>query len=168
MSKPWPVPELVPGASATVTARAILAVRAAELFSYDPVFADARAVTALHNARIAAKRLRYTLELFPDVFGDEGEALLEDIRALQDELGIVHDRDVLIATIESSLGELIEERDPDIDGIRASLEDVLSRVQRERKTRHRAVAARWKRLANGDFRARLERLGGTPGTAVSA
>lgn len=166
MTKPWPVPNLDPGASVTVTARAILAVRAAELFSYDPVFPDPRAVTGLHNARIAAKRLRYTLELFPEVFGDEGEVMLEEIRALQDELGIVHDRDVLIATIEMSLGELIEERDPDVDAIRASLEEVLIRIQKDRKTRHRAVATQWKRLAKGDFRARLEQLSGAAVTVA--
>lgn len=160
MTKPWPVPDIDPDASVVTTARAILAVRAGELFSYDAVFPDAKAVAALHNARIAAKRLRYTLELFPEVFGEDGEAVLADMKALQEDLGIVHDRDVLIASIERRLGTLIDEHEAGTDAVRASLEIVLARVQKERRTRHRAVAAQWKRLAGGDFRTRLERLVG--------
>jgi CHAD domain-containing protein len=160
MTKPWPVPDLDPDASVATTARAILAVRAGELFSYDAVFPDANAVAALHNARIAAKRLRYTLELFPEVFGEDGDAVLADVKALQEDLGIVHDRDVLIATIERRLGALIDEHEAGTDAVRTSLEIVLARIQQERRTRHRAVADQWKRLAGGDFRTRLERLVG--------
>ena len=49
----------------------------------------------LHELRIAAKRLRYTLELFePALPGGAAEAI-DDLKHLQDELGFVHDRDVL-------------------------------------------------------------------------
>lgn len=160
MTKPWPVPDFDPAAPADVTARAVLAVRAGELLSYDPVFADAKAVAALHNARIAAKRLRYTLELMPEVFGEDGDAALAEVQALQEDLGIIHDRDVLIATIERRLGTLIDEHGEDTDAVRASLETLLARVQQERQARQRAVAAQWKRIASGDFRARLQRLAG--------
>ncbi|MGC4108284.1 MAG: CHAD domain-containing protein [Thermomicrobiales bacterium] len=160
MAKPWPVPDLDPQAPIAPNARAILAVRAGELLSYDAIFPDAKAIAALHNARIAAKRLRYTLELFPDVFGDDGDAALADVRALQEELGLVHDRDVMIATIQTRLGSLIEEHGANTDAIRASLEVVLARVTRDRKTQHRAVAAQWKRLMKGDFRDRLALLSG--------
>lgn len=160
MTKPWPVPDLDPAAPVDTTARAMLAVRAGELLSYDTVFADGKAVAALHNARIAAKRLRYTLELVPEVFGEDGEAVLAEVKALQEDLGVIHDRDVLIATIERRLGTLIEEHDAETDAVRASLETLLSRIQKERRALHRTVAAHWKRLASGDFRARLERLAG--------
>ncbi|MGB3328766.1 MAG: CHAD domain-containing protein [Thermomicrobiales bacterium] len=166
MTKPWPIPDFDPHAPVPDTARAILAVRAAELFSFDAIFPDAAAVAALHNARIAAKRLRYTLELFPEVFGADGEAVLAEMRTLQEDLGIVHDRDVLIATIDLALGELIQVHDADTDAIRTSLETVLRRVQQERDERHLDVAAQWQRLAQGDFRDRLARLGGTDAIAA--
>lgn len=165
MTRPWPIPDFDPHAPVAVAARAILAVRAAELLSFDAVFADEHAVAALHNARIAAKRLRYTLELFPEVFGEDGEAVLAAMRTLQEDLGIVHDRDVLIATIEQALGELILVHGADTDAIRISLETVHRRVQQERAERQRAVAGQWHRLAHGDFRDRLARLGGTDAIA---
>ena len=61
-------------------------VRAAALTRRSPI-AD------LHQARIAGKRMRYTLEVLA---GGDGEArrLLDECRGLQDELGWINDRDV--------------------------------------------------------------------------
>ncbi|MGC4192655.1 MAG: CHAD domain-containing protein [Thermomicrobiales bacterium] len=161
MNKPRSIVDSDPKAPVAANARAILAARTAELFSHDAAFTDPNAVAALHQARIAAKRLRYTLELFPAIFGDDGTAALADVRALQDALGIVHDRDVMIAAIHTRLGELISERGPETDAVRASLESILTRVRTDREARHRDAAARWRVLSHGKFRDRLTHLAGT-------
>src|SRR5205823_666146 len=54
--------------------------------------------------RIAAKRLRYTLELFEDVLPEESKAIVEELTKIQDELGALHDNDVMIALLRLCLG----------------------------------------------------------------
>lgn len=110
MSKAWPVRGLDPEATLAANARRILAVRIAEYYAFAPIVDDERAVVELHNLRIAAKRLRYTLELFRAVFGDAGEGLTERVKAVQELLGQLHDHDVRIALIEDELTVLAGEQ----------------------------------------------------------
>jgi hypothetical protein len=110
MSRAWPVEKLKPKATLGENARRILAVRVAEFYSYTPVVDDETATEALHNLRIAAKRLRYTLELFRIVFGEVGERQIERVRAIQEELGNLHDADVRIALIQDELTVLVGEQ----------------------------------------------------------
>lgn len=51
---------------------------------------------AFHTLRIAGKKLRYTIELFSPVLGADAEELLSSLKSLQELLGELHDRDVLI------------------------------------------------------------------------
>lgn len=106
MSKAWPVPGIAPSESLAENARRILAVRTAEFFSYTPIVALPEAVEELHALRIAAKRLRYTLELFRDVFGDRGEAVITQVKAFQEDLGEIHDHDVRLDLIAAELDAL--------------------------------------------------------------
>ncbi|MDQ3541364.1 MAG: CHAD domain-containing protein, partial [Chloroflexota bacterium] len=85
------MPSLDPEASLGTNARRVLAVRVEELFGYAPIILDADASEGLHDARIATKRLRYTLEFFRSVFEDEGERAIEQLKDLQEELGELHD-----------------------------------------------------------------------------
>jgi hypothetical protein len=109
MSKAWPVENLDPDAPLEQNARAILRVRVGEFYSYEPIVSDPLATTELHNLRIAAKRLRYTLELFADVFADQGGRQIERIKSLQEALGNIHDLDVRIALISDELVALNRE-----------------------------------------------------------
>jgi hypothetical protein len=106
MSRAWPVEGIVPEASLATNARRILAVRIAEFYSYAPIVVLETATEELHNLRIAAKRLRYTLELFRRVFGERGEQQIERVKAIQEELGNLHDADVRIALILDELASL--------------------------------------------------------------
>ncbi len=51
---------------------------------------------AFHELRIVGKKLRYTIELFSPVLGEEADELLAALKTLQGLLGELHDRDVLV------------------------------------------------------------------------
>jgi len=80
-------------------ARRIVAVRSNELFGFVPAALDERNAAALHNMRIAAKRLRYVLELLGFVIGPVADEAQAQARELQTVIGEVHDYDVLIARL---------------------------------------------------------------------
>src|SRR5215211_7071828 len=103
MTKAWPVKNLDPAELVDVNARRILAVRMAEFYSHAPALDDEDAVETLHEMRIAAKRLRYSLELFRDLYGKKGELQIDRVKQLQEELGHIHDTDVRIGLIEQEL-----------------------------------------------------------------
>lgn len=81
-------------------ARQTLAVRLAEFDSRAGALDAPDDAEALHELRIAAKRLRYTIELFQDVLPATSADLLSELKQLQDDLGFLHDRDVLIARLQ--------------------------------------------------------------------
>jgi CHAD domain len=57
----------------------------------------------LHNLRIAAKRLRYTLEIFEDVLPEACKPAIKELERIQEELGALHDSDVKIALLQRCL-----------------------------------------------------------------
>lgn len=62
---------------------------------------------SLHALRIAAKRLRYSLEMFAVCFPDNVALERADtVRAMQDLLGRIHDLDVLHGLLEERLGQI--------------------------------------------------------------
>jgi hypothetical protein len=60
---------------------------------------DPRNVTELHDLRIAAKRLRYTLELFRFAFTSELNGLIDEVKSIQEHIGDMHDADVMIERV---------------------------------------------------------------------
>ncbi len=137
--------------------------RVMDLFSYGPIIPDGNAVEELHDARIAVKRLRYTLELFEDEIGDDAAQLMEDTKGLQQVLGELHDLDVYIEIVD---GELDGQRgavpaaDPHLVD---SLEAIVGRDRHTRQDVHRAVVARWQGLMDDGFRERLGRVSAKSG-----
>jgi hypothetical protein len=110
VTRAWPVQDIDPDASVLENARRVLAVRIAEFYSYAPVVAHPDYVEALHDLRIAAKRLRYTLELFRPQFGEMADRQIARVKAVQESLGNLHDHDVRIALIGDELSCLMLEQ----------------------------------------------------------
>jgi hypothetical protein len=78
----------------------IVAVRLDELRSFAPKAVDPARVKALHDMRIAAKRLRYILELTGEsCFGPYAATGARRARELQDLLGEIHDCDVTLPRV---------------------------------------------------------------------
>ena len=100
-------------AQATTEKNAILIARTRlEEFQEWGRYADEpQDVNELHNLRIAAKRLRYTLEIFADVLPTASHQLLEEVTKVQEELGVLHDTDVVIALVRHCLDPVISQQD---------------------------------------------------------
>ena len=75
-------------------AERIVRVRLAELYSFVPRALNPGEVTALHDLRIAAKRLRYVLEVTGPFLGEYAPTAAKRARDLQDLVGEIHDCDV--------------------------------------------------------------------------
>jgi len=110
MSKAWPVNDVDPDASMLDNARRVLAIRIAEFYSFEPIVPHPELSVALHDLRISAKRLRYTLELFRPQFGKAGDRQIERVKAVQEALGALHDHDVRIELIGDELSQVMVEQ----------------------------------------------------------
>jgi hypothetical protein len=82
----------------------IAKVRLEDLYSWESYVDNPYHIRELHNMRIAAKRLRYTFEVFEDVLPAASKFIVEELVKIQDELGTLHDTDVMIALLRLCLG----------------------------------------------------------------
>lgn len=67
-----------------------------EFLFYEVFIFDIQRVEELHSMRISAKKLRYSLEIFADLYRNETDFAQKIIRQAQDFLGEIHDCDVWI------------------------------------------------------------------------
>lgn len=104
MAKAKPITGLDPQAPTGKNARIIAKVRLEELYSWDAYVDNPYYIQELHNLRIAAKRLRYTLEVFEDVLPEACKRIVKELEQIQEELGALHDSDVMIALLRLCLG----------------------------------------------------------------
>jgi hypothetical protein len=100
------VKHLDPGAPLADNAERIVRTRLDELLAFMPRAADPDEVVALHDMRIAAKRLRYVLEVTGPCFGPYAESAVKLVKELQDLLGEIHDCDVQLPEVAAYLAEL--------------------------------------------------------------
>lgn len=70
--------------------------RLEEFLAYQDIVDQPEKITELHQMRIAAKWLRYTMETFARLYSSELKTPLQVVRKFQDTLGDIHDCDVWI------------------------------------------------------------------------
>jgi len=128
-----------------------------QVWAYESVLRWAD-IETVHQLRIAAKWLRYTLEFFREALGPEVDLLIPRVVALQDHLGWLHDADVAIALTRQFLvanaGTLSREETHAIGTYLAGNERELTRLRR-------TMGAAWRGVSGAPFRRLL-------GRAVSA
>ncbi len=90
-------------APVAANAQLIAKARLVELYQWEQAADEPDNVRGLHNMRIAAKRLRYTFEVFEEVLPAAGKSIVGELTRLQDELGALHDSDVMIALLQMRL-----------------------------------------------------------------
>jgi CHAD domain-containing protein len=124
------------------------------LRAYEPVMRWAD-VTTLHDLRIAAKWLRYTLEFVREALGRDAGPVIEKVVALQDHLGWLHDADVAAnlarAFLVEHAGTLGEAESAAIGRYLVDRERELARLRR-------TVGPPWRGVASLAFRRALGRV----------
>jgi CHAD domain-containing protein len=101
------VSDLDPAEPLADNAERIIRVRLDEMCGFMPRAADPAEVVALHDMRIAAKRLRYILEITSPIFGAYATTAVRLTKDVQDLLGEIHDCDVQIPEVQAFLDGLV-------------------------------------------------------------
>jgi CHAD domain len=169
---------LDPDASFRSNAEGMARVRIDELWSFGERALDPEEEEALHDMRIAAKRLRYLLEITEPCFGKPAKKGAKVARDLQDLLGEIHDCDVMGPRVRAHVERLrlddvqtvfdsVPAEDEDLDPalMRAArnssrycgLETLAAYLGARRRVLHREFVKRWVALEREGFRERLER-----------
>ena len=155
----------------------VILVRLDELHGFIPAALDPANVTELHDMRIAAKRLRYLLELSEPLWGGDAKRAAKDVKGLQDLLGEIHDCDELLPLVRGHLKAL---RAEDAAAVLASapagaadldpslaknapnrsryrgLELLLVHTRARRDLLHNSFTRQWRSLEENGFRESLE------------
>jgi CHAD domain-containing protein len=82
-----------------------ISIRLEDMLAYETYIHQPERIDELHAMRIAAKRLRYTMEIFEPLYDDEFSQLIKDIRKIQTLLGDIHDCDVWVDYLPQFLEE---------------------------------------------------------------
>ncbi len=90
----------------------IVSVRLDELRGFADDALAPEAGDAQHDMRIAAKRLRYVLEIFASCLGEEADEARRAAKRLQSVLGDLHDCDLMLTKVEQigSVAAALRER----------------------------------------------------------
>lgn len=123
-------------------------------------------VVRLHRLRIAAKGLRYTLEFFEDMIGEDAKTMIEELKKFQDHLGDLHDAVVAIDLLGSFLetGEWGSiENGKNFGGKELSentkkIKDYLEYREEELQVLLNTFPEAWGRIQNGEFSGRIANI----------
>jgi len=149
MAKALPLYAVNPQALLLSNAPLMLHTRLEEMYQFSPFISDPSRVEELHNMRIAAKRLRYTLEVFASCFaGKEFTRLYEQVKSVQEQIGEIHDRDVRGPLLQ----EFLDTHAAGRPEIRVGLERLIQSQQSERAKLYRLFIAYWNKLQKQGFK----------------
>jgi hypothetical protein len=176
---------LRPDMSLARAAARIVRVRLDELYSFVPRALDPVEVDALHDLRIAAKRLRYLLEVTGPALGPYARTAAKRAKDVQDAVGEIHDCDVMLPLVLGLVDDLrahdaaelrrraagAEDLDPALaagaphaDAYRG-LEVLAVHLRARRALRFERFVQLWEKLEAQGFRRRLEEALTGPPTA---
>lgn len=109
MAKPKKIPYLDPGKPLDESLLKILSTRFGEMTSHEQGTIDGSDIEALHDMRVASRRVQAVLKIFRGVFPKKKfKAEYNELRMLIRSLGEVRDYDVFIDKIEKLKKESVE------------------------------------------------------------
>ncbi len=144
---------------------AILYARLADITAYSEwIEGPYVSVERLHRLRIASKGMRYTLEFFEGVLGEDAKSLIKDFKDLQDHLGDLHDSVIAVILLRSYLrtGEWGSMENDEVSGKERfsenteGIEAYLAYREEELQMLLDTFPNAWEKIKNGDFRRRIE------------
>jgi CHAD domain-containing protein len=118
----------------------LIYTRLASVRAYGGFIANA-GVKQLHALRVEFKKLRYTLEFFSEVLGQEAKDVISELKSLQDYLGDLNDANVACQILNESIAEA-EALQNDLPlHERQSLEPVVAYLATKHADRHNLMVA---------------------------
>ena len=166
MAKAWKAKGIQPQSSYRWNAQTILTVKLQEVYSWAESIRDPDKIKELHNLRISIKRLRYSMEFFAINYGEEFQDFLKVLADLQEQLGDIHDCDVVEVVLTDYLQSLSDQEDTETDAI--GINALLLRYREMRKAKYQAFLQQWDALEEADFQHQLlKTVTGESGAASS-
>lgn len=111
----------------------VIGERLKKMLSYADAVRKAEDIEALHDMRVASRRLRAAIAVFAPAFRDPEFARFErEMKALTDALGEARDLDVMIDTLRKLELDIAEAE-------RAGIEGFIARKRRDRQKRQKDV-----------------------------
>ena len=151
----------------------VVLVRLQEMLDLAESARDPENVESLHDMRIAAKRLRYTLELFAPTLGPGAPGFLATVATVQERLGVLHDLDVRLTLVRKALTRerarekrKAEKRAPVPVSAEIGLTALLESTTAERGRLFDEFQAYWSALTPESLEADLTRLVGGDDTIL--
>jgi CHAD domain-containing protein len=123
-----------------------------DLLSYETSLADAADQQQHHAMRIAAKRLRYAMEICRGAYADRLDPFLASVKEIQGLLGEIHDRDVWGAQLDALLADqrdLLDStygHDKPLERIKPGIEHLRQERARDRDRLFDQLAGYWQKL----------------------
>lgn len=145
----------------------ILYARLADISAYSEwVEGPHVSVERLHRLRIAAKGLRYTLEFFEDMLGENAKAMIGELKKFQDHLGNLHYAMVSIDLLGSFLetgewGSLAKRKisgEKELSENMRKIEGYLKYKEEELQVLLDTFPETWGRIWNEEFSERIENM----------
>ena len=142
---------LDPTSSLRANGARIVRTRLGEMLSFGDAACEPGAATAQHDLRIAAKRLRYVLEITERCFGREADVARRAARDLQSVLGDIHDCDVMAPRVTEQIATLPGGADP------GCLDLVATDIETRRALLHERFLELWRAQQAAGVWSKLER-----------
>ena len=111
----------------------------------------------LHKIRIKAKPVRYTMEFFRFVYGDDFAELTKEMKKFVEILGDIHDRDVLIEQLRDYMDEIRIYNSLNKKGNLSTglIKKFIKTLENERKMMFIKIETTLSEWLKGNFRERL-------------
>jgi CHAD domain-containing protein len=152
MARARQIPDVSPRDSYRTVAAKAIGVRTEEVFARHEQVLAVEDIEALHDMRVATRRLRAALEVFEPCFPRHGyRRVLRDVKRLADALGKRRDRDVQIAWLERYAGARRGEE-------RAAVLAFVEHLRAEQASANRALAEVLEEAKDSDLEGRLREL----------
>ncbi len=121
-----------------------------ELELFGPALTREQAIAEHHQMRIAAKRLRYSLEVFAPIYPGAGK-FIQAARTLQTALGDLHDCDAWISLLQDFLARermrIIEKakKPQSVDKLLPGIEALMADRRRSRRAFYKQARQFWQK-----------------------